>query len=1093
MAHRCRRPNLVAITLTAWIVCCAPASLCVPLHAETGSRVHGPLAAAPPQRPSLPRRVALPHPVATPRTVTARLPAAVRTPAAPGRLALPNRPAVAARPTPPRATPRATPPARAAGTFPSIACSEFTLQNGLRVILHEDHSIPIVAVNVWYHVGSKNEAPGRTGFAHLFEHLMFQGSKHYNEDYFKPLQAVGATVNATTNADRTNFWEVVPSNFLELALSMEADRMGYLLDALTEARLDNQREVVKNEKRQNFDNRPYGLAFAKIMEALYPPQHPYHWLPIGSLDDISGASLGDVQQFFRSYYVPSNASLVLAGDFDPVQVRRSIEKYFGPLPTGLAVRPVAAPPVKLEHEVRITMPDRVAVPRLYLVWPTVPEWSPDEPALDILASGLADSKMARLYKTLVYDRQIAQDVAAHHDAREIGGQFVIAVTLRPGKSLIDVENAIDVELLNLKMMPPTAFDLERDYNALEARFFYELQTVNARADQLNRYATFRNHPNAFQEDLARYRHVTAADIQRVIGKYLTDKRVVLSVVPADAAPPDAVPAGGVAPQNTVASVQQTSAASTTRPVAAVGSAPVAHAAVLPATSPPGPPGPPGIEGATPPATPPTAASDTPPASIAPPPAAAPSATAPFAAAPSDGYVRPQPQPDPPFTPPHIERRRLSNGLDVLIVERHALPIVNLKLVVKTGAAADPPQRAGLAAMTADLLDEGTGSRSALAISDELSGLGAVMATEVGWDVTDLGLMTLTRHLNNALGVFSAMVADPAFPVRELERLRAARLVALQQRRDNPNEIAPAIYASLLYGGNHPYGHVPGGLEADVSAIQQDDVRRFYDTYYRPNNAALIVVGDVQPDTLMPRLERAFFGWKKSAAAAPVAIPEPPVRDQAAIYLVDKPGAAQSLIMMGQVGVARATPDYFPLQVLNNLLGGQFSSRINLDLRQDKGYTYAARTAFSYRRSRGPFAATAGVETAVTTEAVAEFLKELSGLRGALPVTQDEVETARQSIIRSFPRSFETPAQIADRLTDVALYDLPDDYFDTYLAHVRAVSVSDVQRVANRHIDPSRMTILIVGDRRAVEPGLRTLAQIGPTLTLLDSDGHRITQ
>ncbi|MBV9865856.1 MAG: insulinase family protein [Abitibacteriaceae bacterium] len=963
--------------------------------------------------------------------------------------------------------------------------TSFKLDNGLQVILHEDHSTPIVAVNVWYHVGSKNEVPGHTGFAHLFEHLMFQGSKHYDEDYFKPLQEVGGTLNGTTSSDRTNFWEVVPSNFLGLALSMEADRMGYLLDTLTQEKLNTQREVVKNEKRQNYDNRPYGLAHTKLAEALFPSDHPYHWITIGSLDDIDKASLEDVKEFFRLYYVPSNASLVIAGDFDPAQARHFVEKYFGPLPTGLDLQPVTAPQPKLAHEVRVTMEDRVAVPRLYLSWPTVPQWSPDAAALDVLANGLADSKLARLYKALVYDRQIAQDVSVYHDDREIAGQFIIAATARPGKSLTELKTAIDDELARLKAAPPTVGEVDRIYNALEAAFVYDLQTVEVKADQLNRYGTFLKRPNYFPEDLARYRRVTPADVQRVANKYLTDKRVVLSVVPTGG-DRNNQPKAQIAQQDSLPASSSAATSPTTIPPA--------KAEIPAATA--------GQEAGSPNSTHNAAnatSNDTTNISASPEASAAhsssptPAGNNTVAAAPTtDSYERPTPQPDPVFSLPHLQRRRLSNGLPVLIVEQHELPIVSFNLVVKAGAAADPPERAGLAALTSDLLDEGTGTRSALTISSELAGVGARLSTWSGWDVSNVNLLTLTRHLDQTLPIYASVIADPAFPVKELERMRTLRLAALQQKNNNPDDIAAVVYASLLYGRNHPYGHLPGGVTDSISTIQQDDVRHFYDTYYRPNNAALIVVGDVKPDALMIKLERAFFGWKKGRPK-PVNITTPPPRDRSEIYLVDKPGAPQSVIAMGQVGVSRSTPDYFPLLVLNDILGGQFTSRLNMNLRQTKGYTYGARTYFSYRRSPGPFTATAGVQTAVTKDAISEFLKELSGVRGSAPITAAEVEYAKESIIRGFPRTFETPEQIADHLTDIVLYDLPDDYFDHYLEGVRSVTLEDVQRAANHYIDPAHMAVLVVGDRKSIEPSLRSLDQIGSTLKLLDPQGRPVTQ
>lgn len=974
--------------------------------------------------------------------------------------------------------------------LPQIEFQEFTLPNGLRVILHEDHSTPIVAVNIWYHVGSKNEAPGRTGFAHLFEHLMFQGSKHHDDDYFKPLQAAGGTLNGSTNYDRTNYWEVVPSNFLELALWLEADRMGYLLEAMTEEKLANQRDVVKNEKRQNYDNRPYGLVPARIAELMYPPDHPYHWLTIGSLEDITAASLDDVKEFFRRFYTPNNASLVIAGDFQPAAARRLVEKYFGAIKRGPRIAPVRAPQPRLEKEIRLQTEDRVTLPRIYLVWHAVPQWSEHDAALDMLAGLLTGTKGSRLYRSLVYEKQIAQDVSAFNASREIAGQFQIVATARAGRTLAEIEALIDEEIARIKAAPPGDAEIERVYNAIEASFVYSLQAVGGfggRSDQLNQYAVFRRDPGYFQQDLERYRRVTAQDIQRVAAAYLTDRRLALSVVPRgpeerakSAAPvPEGPTKAGVSPSRQTAE-PLTAPVSATPETAPTGAARVATseqrnderpAGVQPQTR--------------------AEADATLPAGAAPPAASAPLSHKERAPEPPphDGlYVMPAPGPTPPFRLPEIERRRLSNGLEVLIVEHHDLPVVNMNLVIRTGAAADPAGRAGLAEITAAMIDEGTKRRTALDISNGLAEIGARLGTGAGWDGSGVNLLTVTRHLDRALEIYADVITSPAYLPAELERIRASRLTLLAQRRDSANEIASVVYAALLYGRDHPYGHPLTGHEQSLRAIAPDDLRSFYATYYRPNNAALIVAGDVSPDAVVDRLEQALAGWLP-ASVPPLVIPAAPARDQARIYLVDRPASAQSVIAIGQVGPPRSTPDYFPLLVMNTLLGGQFTSRLNMNLREDKGYTYGARTSFDYRRGAGPFIATASVQTAVTKEAVAEFLKELVGIRGAVPVTQEELEFAKQSIIRGFPRGFETSSQIADRLSDVVLYDLPDNYFNDYIWRVSAVTLDDVVRVAEKHLDPSRMVILVVGDRRLIEDPLRSLDGLGSTVTALDAEGR----
>jgi zinc protease len=416
-------------------------------------------------------------------------------------------------------------------SLPPIKYEEYSLKNGLRVILHPDDSTPIVAVNLWYHVGSKNEAPGRTGFAHLFEHMMFQGSKNYDNDYFTPLQEAGANINGTTNSDRTNYFEVLPSNFLELALFMESDRMGGLLEAMTMDKLNNQRDVVKNEKRQNYDNQPYGSAYEKISSLMYPKDHPYSWTTIGSLDDLTKASMDDVKGFFRQYYAPNNASLVIAGKFDSKQAKTWVEKYFGKIKSGAPItRPNPAKP-SLAKETRVSFEDSVPLPRLYMVWHTVPQGDKDEAALDILGSVLSSGRGSRLRSNLIYGKQLVQDINAGNGTREIAGQFQVTSTARQGKSLDEIEKEINVEIERIKQQPPTADEINRAVNQIEARSIFGLQTILGKANQLNESATFYNNPGLFQKQLDEYRKVTPADVQRVANTYLTPNRLVMSFVP----------------------------------------------------------------------------------------------------------------------------------------------------------------------------------------------------------------------------------------------------------------------------------------------------------------------------------------------------------------------------------------------------------------------------------------------------------------------------------------------------------------------------------------------------------------------------------
>lgn len=899
----------------------------------------------------------------------------------------------------------------------SLDYTQFYLPNGLRVLLHEDHSTPIVAVNLWYHVGSKNEVPGRTGFAHLFEHLMFEGSLHHDREYFAPLQEAGANVNGSTNADRTNYYEVVPSNFLELALWLEADRMGYLLDAMTLEKLDNQRDVVKNEKRQRYDNVPYGLVGEKLAALMYPPAHPYSWLTIGSMADLTAASLDDVKNFFRKFYVPNNASLVLAGDFELNEAKKLIEKYFAPIPAGAPVeRPNPLAP-GLDREIRRELIDNVALPRIYFTWHTIPEYHADEAALDFLTSVLSSGRGSRLQQNLVFDRQITQDVSAAHYCREIAGQFQIVSTAKIKASLAEIEQLIFAEIERIQNEPPLREEMERALNAREAAYIYSLQTILNKADQLNNYAVMRDEPNFFEQDLERFRSVAPADVVRVAKKYLIKEKVVLTVIPKA----DKNNGLALAPSNTAGNELPT--------VAELKQNGHKHKSQNAAD---------------------------------------------LAQKTGDLFSAPLPKPTPKLVLPEIERNFLTNGLEVLSVRRSRLPIVSLNLIFKTGGAANPLEKFGLSSMTASLLNQGTITRSAIEISNELLKIGAQLGVGAGWDSTSVSLLTVTKNFERALKILADVTLNPTFPVNEFEIYRKRLLAALLQQKDQPNAIANIAFNRILYGEQHPYGNQLTGDEKTLATLEQIHLQEFYNFFYRPNNAVLIAVGDITFKELLPQLENAFSWWQPSAIPA-TDLPEIRARERQTIYLIDKPNAAQSIINIGQTGVPRRSPDYFALQLVNSILGGQFTSRVNMNLREDKGYTYGARTSFEWRRGAAPFIASTSVQTVVTKEAVTEFLRELTEIGSTRPIAQSELDYSQQSLVRRFPSAFETVGQIAGQLANLVIHDLPDSYFNDYIRNIFAVSLENVNRAAQKHLEAEKMMIVVVGDREKIEAPLREIS------------------
>jgi len=897
--------------------------------------------------------------------------------------------------------------------LPPINVKEYKLKNGLTVLMHQDRSTPIVAVNLWYHVGSKNEAPGRTGFAHLFEHMMFQGSKNYI-DGWRGVDELGGNVNGTTNEDRTYYYEAVPSNFLERVLYLEADRMGNLLDAMDQAKLDNQRDVVKNERRFRVDNVPYGTMGERIDEIIYPESHPYHHSVIGSMADLSAASLDDVKSFFRQYYVPNNTYLALSGDFDEKQARQWIEKYFGKIKTGAAINRPAPPMPQLTSVIRKQYEDPFAqLSRVALVWPGVRQYHQDEAALDILANILSSGRGSRLQSNLVFGKEIAQQVFASDGTSEIGGEFQINAIARPGKALDEVEKEINQEIERLKKDGVTADEVNRAISAREAQAIYGLQTVLGKGGRLADYAGYVGKPNYFQQDLDRYLKVTPDDVKRVANQYLVANHVVMSYVPSKTPPP---PAATDKPASTETKKKDT-------------------------------------------------------ALIA-----------------KQDAMLPKGGPDPKFTLPAIEKSQLSNGLNLWVVQQHELPIVSMNLVVNAGGAAESAEKSGVASMTASMLTTGTKTRSALEISNSLQAIGAQVNAGANWDNSGVSMQTLTKNLDKALDIYADVVTNASFPDQEFAQLKRRTLAGFLQRKASATAVAGVVYDKVLYG-DQPYGRQLSGDETTVKALGRDDLRNFYAANYIPNNATLIVVGDVQSADIKARLERAFANWKPGTLK-PINVSSQHMAAKPAIYLVDKPGAAQSSVNIGVVGIERSNPDYYAVQVMNSILGGSGTARLFMNLREDKGYTYGAYSRFVYRRGPGPFSASGEIQTVSTKEAVQEFLKELNGIRGSRPVTQTELEVNKQSFIRRYPSGFETVGGISNQLANLVTYNLPDSYFNDYISKVNAVTLDDVNRVANKYLDPSKMAIVIVGDRKVVEPGLK---ELGYPITFLDVEGKPLAQ
>ncbi|MBI3047594.1 MAG: insulinase family protein [Acidobacteria bacterium] len=875
------------------------------------------------------------------------------------------------------------------GDVPRLDFEKYTLPNGLEVILRQDRRLPMVAVNLWYHVGPANEEPGRTGFAHLFEHMMFQGSKHVPADgHFQLLEAAGATgLNGTTDFDRTNYFETVPANRLALALWLESDRMGYLLEKVDQAALSNQQDVVRNERRQSVENQPYGLAEEAVVQTLYPPGHPYYGNVIGSHEDIQAVRLDDVNRFFRQYYAPNNASLAIVGDIDVAETKKLVEKYFGTLRRGPAVPPIKAETPAVTAERRRVVPSRVELPRVYLAWLTPPIFKAGDADAVIAANILGGGRSSRLFKKLVYEKQIAQTITAFQESLTLGSTFRIQSTARPGHTAEELERAIQEELAALRAAPPDAAEIGRARNTIETAIIGGLERLGGFggvADRLNMYNHYLGTPEYLEKDIQRYRAVTPASVHAFVRDYLTtDARVVVQAVPGQPQQSAQVPAP--------ASAQ-----------------------------------------------------------------AAPNSTV------------------------------LPNGLTLILSERRGLPIVAANLVIKTGSDANPADRPGLANFVAAMLDEGTATRSALQIADEAAQLGASLTTGSSMDATTISGRSLSKTFPATLSLMADIALRPSFPADEVERQRASRLAQLVQQRDSPAQVAGEVLAAVLYGPRHPYGYTELGTSASNKAMTRDEMLAFWKQNFAPNNAALVVAGDISMGELWALAERAFGSWPRGTPVRPAFGAPETIR--ARVVVVDKPGTPQTQLRVVGIGAPRSSPDFRALQVMNNALGGLFSSRINMNLRERRGYSYGAYSQFQFRRSAGPFVVAGGIRTDATAPAVTEIFSEIAGMI-AKPMPAEELQKAKEAIINSLPGQFETSVNAVNSFSTVFIYDLGLDYYTRHAQEVRAITAERALEVARKYLVPDRLVVIAVGDRRTIEPELRKL-NLG-ALEIRDAEGRPV--
>lgn len=877
---------------------------------------------------------------------------------------------------------------------------QFTLDNGLRVVVHEDRKAPLVAVSIWYHVGSKDEPEGKTGFAHLFEHLMFNGSENYDGEWFEPLEEVGATdLNGTTWFDRTNYFQTVPTPALDRVLWMESDRMGHLLGAVTQEKLDNQIGVVQNEKRQG-DNQPYGRMEYATLAGLLPDDHPYAHSTIGSMEDLSGASLDDVKNWFREYYGAANTVLVIAGDIDVATAKAKVEKYFGDIPAGPPLTQMEANAPKLAEDSRETMFDQVPQPRIDRNWVAPGRATRDATLLTLAAEVLGGGKTSRLYKKLVYDLEVATSATAQNQDQELLNFYSVTVDANADADLEMVEAEMQKVIDEFLATGPTRAELDRVKTALEAGVVRGLEQVggfSGKAVRLAEGALYADNPGFILQQLEWVREATPQDVLAAARSVMTAGSYQLTVLPF----PD----------------YKTSASDVDR---STGLPPVPNS------------------------------------------------------------------PDLKF--PDVQESSLRNGMKVVLAERSAVPIVNLSVQFDAGYAADAVSapgvaggKLGLASYTGSMLDEGAGRRTGPQIAEELEGLGATLSTGSSLDTTGVSMSALKSRLSPSLAILSDVVRRPTFDPKEIEKLRSRWIAGIAQEKSNPVQLALRVLPPELYGAGHAYG-VPftgSGTVESIESLTRADLEAFHRAWFRPDNATIFVVGDTTMDEIKPMLERAFGDWSAPSVPAPqknVAAVERPARGK--VIIVDKPGSPQSLVLAGHVAPPTGAANNIAIEAMNDIIGGQFTARVNMNLREEKGWAYGAYTFLQGARGQRPYLVYAPVQTDKTKESIAEIVKELNAYKTTRPATAAELRRTIANNTRSLPGAYETSGDVMGSLVSSARYGRPWDYPSSLKERYEALDLTAIASAASEVVHPESLVWVIVGDREKIEAGVREL-NLGP--------------
>lgn len=923
-----------------------------------------------------------------------------------------------------------------------IPYEKYVLPNGLTVVVHEDHSDPIVHVDVTYHVGSAREEIGKSGFAHFFEHMMFQGSDHVaDEQHFKIVTEAGGTLNGSTNRDRTNYYETLPSNQLEKALWLEADRMGFLLDAVTQQKFEVQRATVKNERGQNYDNVAYGLAGEVAAKNLYPYGHPYSWLTIGYIEELNKVNVNDLKNFFLRWYGPNNATVTIGGDVNTAEVVKLVEKYFGPIPKGPEVLPVQLPPVTLDKNRYVSYTDNYArSPQLRIVFPTVPEYHPDMAALNCLAQifgqgggfggrggfrGGGGARNSILYQLLVKTQKAVQ-ASASSQLSELAGEFSISVTPFPGKNLAEMEQLVNEALAEFEKRGVTDEDIEKFVSSYESRLINGLSSVSGKVSQLAAFQTYTGNPNQIGRMLEMYRKVTKKDVMRVYEQYIKGKNhLVLSVVTkgqemARAAPDSYVidQAGYKAPNYGYGGLKYVKA--------------------------------------------------------------------------KDNFDRskiPSAGANPVVKVPSFASASLGNGMKLIAAESNELPVVTISVSLKGGKLleANDLSKAGLVNLFTSMMNEDTKNYTAEQISSELEKLGSSIGISSSDDAIIFTVQSLTKNLDKTLALLQERMMNPKFSQESFDRIKRQLGERMKNARTQPSTVAGNVYAKINYGTNNILGIPDEGTPETLVNLKLEDIQKYYDNYITSEGGKIVAVGDIKQSDLASKLSFLNDLPKRSFDLPPV--PAAPAVEKTRIYLVNVPKAAQTEFRVGGVTGLKydALGEYYKAYLTNYALGGAFNSRVNLNLREDKGWTYGARSSFSGNKYTGTFTFSSGIKASATDSALYEVMNELKQY-AANGIKNEELMFMKSSVGQADARNYETGIQKAAFIGRIQEYNLPADYVKKQTAILNSITKNDIDAIAKKYLDVNKMNIVLVGDKDLILPGLKRL---GYEIIELDAEGKEL--